>query len=56
MITSRGGKRIYFCPDCKSTEIQKGQNIFGVIIICSHCNMWHSWRSRLSKSTKETKE
>ena len=47
--TSRGGKRVYVCPECESGDISLALHFSGRIFICNTCNFWGPWRMRKSK-------
>jgi len=54
---SKGKKRKYLCPDCKSPDIVKEQHkTFGSICSCNSCKSWGPWSQRLSiKNIVESK-
>jgi len=60
MITSKGGKIQYFCPACRSPNIEKVEmwQAFGPTLFCwscDDCGQYGPWYMRLKQSLQTGK-
>lgn len=48
-MTSKGGKREYYCGECQSGNTVRGFTLGLIVCRCMDCGHWVQWRNRKSR-------